>query len=82
MFLLFRDGMGAIGESLLVRLRDRRRFPKPWRIEETSTSFIVRDKDGEGLAYLYFADHKGRGVNLHTRCEAQSIAAKIAKMVQ
>ncbi len=71
----------SASESLLVRLRDSRRFSKPWRIEETLTSFIVRANDGEGLAYLYFEDHKGRGVNLHTRSEAQSIAAKIAKTV-
>jgi hypothetical protein len=64
---------------LLVRLRDRHRFSKPWRIEQTSNSYIVRDNDGEGLAYLYFEDDESRGVNLHRRSEAQRIAAKIAE---
>jgi hypothetical protein len=32
-----------------------RRFPPPWTIEEMNDAFfIVRDKNGQALAYVYF----------------------------
>ena len=31
-----------------------RRFPPPWSVEETDACFIVRDKNGQALAYVYF----------------------------
>ena len=51
--------MGGIGESLAVRLLDRSHFPRPWLVEKTQACFIVRDHDGQGLAYLYFEDELG-----------------------
>jgi hypothetical protein len=33
-----------------------RRFPSPWSIEERQESFIVKDANGQTLAYLYFED--------------------------
>jgi hypothetical protein len=76
------DGMGGIGESLLVRLLDRPRFPRPWSVEEVEACFIVRDADGQGLAYLYFEDEPaGQTVTkLHMRNEAQRIATNIANI--
>ena len=32
-----------------------RRFPPPWTVEETDACFIVRDANGQALAYSYFA---------------------------
>jgi hypothetical protein len=32
-----------------------RRFPPPWTVEETDACFIVRDANGQALAYAYFA---------------------------
>ena len=60
-----------------------RRFPPPWDIEEHSRScFIVRDNNGQALAYVYFETEPGRrtAANLLTRDEARRIAAKIAKL--
>ena len=31
-----------------------RRFPPPWSVEETDACFIVRDHNGQPLAYVYF----------------------------
>jgi hypothetical protein len=31
-----------------------RRFPPPWSVEETDACFIVRDHNGQALAYTYF----------------------------
>jgi hypothetical protein len=37
-----------------------RRFPPPWTAEETDACFIVRDHDGQALAYVYFEEEPGR----------------------
>jgi hypothetical protein len=31
-----------------------RRFPPPWSVEEQKACFVVRDHNGQKLAYLYF----------------------------
>jgi len=49
-----------------------RRFPPPWDIEEHNRScFIVRDNNGQALAYVYFETEPGRrtAANLLTRDE-------------
>jgi len=59
-----------------------RRFPAPWKIEETGACFIVRDHNGQALAYIYFEDEPGRrsAAKLLTRDEARRIATNIAKL--
>jgi hypothetical protein len=37
-----------------------RRFPPPWTIEELDACFVVTDKAGHKLAYVYFEDELGR----------------------
>jgi len=34
-------------------------FPPPWSAELTANCFIVRDADGQQLAYVYFEDEPG-----------------------
>ena len=60
----------------------QRRFPPPWTAEETDACFIIRDRNGQALAYVYFEDEPGRrsAANLLTRDEARRIAANIAKL--
>jgi hypothetical protein len=31
-----------------------RRFPPPWTVEEQEECFVVRDHNGQQLAYVYF----------------------------
>jgi hypothetical protein len=52
-----------------------RHFPPPWSVEEMEACFIVRDHDGQALAYVYFEDEPGRcaAANLLTRDEAHRI---------
>jgi hypothetical protein len=60
-----------------------RRFPPPWSlVEENAACFIVKDRDGKSLAYVYFEDEPGRRAAAHllTRDEARRIAANIAKL--
>jgi hypothetical protein len=37
-----------------------RRFPPPWTVEEIDACFIVRDHNGQALAYVYFEEEPGR----------------------
>ena len=59
-----------------------RRFPPPWSVEELDACFVVRDHNGQQLAYVYFEDEPGRrsAAKLLTRDEARRIAANIAKL--
>ena len=36
-----------------------RRFPPPWSVEELPACFVVRDHDGQQLAYVYFQYEPG-----------------------
>jgi hypothetical protein len=36
-----------------------RRFPLPWSVEELDACFVVRDHNGQQLAYVYFEDERG-----------------------
>jgi len=39
-----------------------RRFPPPWTVEESAACFIVRDANGQALAYVYFEEEPGRQI--------------------
>ena len=60
-----------------------RRFPTPWDIEDKNDAcFIVRNANGQALAYVYYENEPGRrtAAKLLTRDEARRIAANIAKL--
>ncbi len=61
---------------------EARRFPPPWSVEELDACFVVRDSDGQKLAYVYFEDEPGRrsAAKLLTRDEARRIAANVAEL--
>jgi hypothetical protein len=49
-------------------------------VEEQDACFVVRDHNGQALAYVYFEDEPGRraAAKLLSRDEARRIAANIA----
>jgi hypothetical protein len=53
-----------------------RRFPPPWTVEELEACFVVRDSNGQQLAYVYFEDEPGRrtAAKLLSKDEARRIA--------
>ena len=60
-----------------------RRFPPPWSVQDDlEACFIVRDHNGQALAYAYFEDEPGRrsAAKLLTKDEARRIASNIAKL--
>jgi hypothetical protein len=60
-----------------------RHFPPPWSVEELDSCFVVKDANGQALAYMYFEKEplrRFRRRELLTRDEAQRIAAVFAKL--
>jgi len=57
-----------------------RRFPPPWTVDEQDACFVVRDHDGQALAYVYFEEEQGRqsAAKLLTKDEARRIAENFA----
>ena len=77
------DGFAVSGRALVKIRMAARRFPPPWSIEELNNAcFVVRDANGQQLAYVYFEDEPGRrsAAKLLTKDEARRIAANIAKL--
>jgi hypothetical protein len=40
-----------------------RRFPPPWSVEELDSCFVVKDRGGQKLAFVYFEDEAGKRVS-------------------
>jgi hypothetical protein len=61
-----------------------RRFPSPWSSEEHSGYFVVRDHNGQELAYIYYENELRPAVSrkLLTKDEARRIAVNMAKLPQ
>ena len=61
-----------------------RRFPPPWHVEHRpgGESLIIRDANGQALAYVYFEDEpqRQRSMKRLSSDEARRIAANIAKL--
>jgi hypothetical protein len=59
-----------------------RRFSPPWSVEDLSACFVVKDCEGQSLAYVYYEEEAGRrsAAKLLTKDEARRIAANVAKL--
>ena len=59
-------------------MTSERRLPPPWTIEDNGAYFIVRDRNGQALAYTYYEVEPGRtAANLLMRDETRRIAAQL-----
>ena len=59
-----------------------RRFPAPWSAELQPNYYVVRDADGQQLAYIYYSNDPKRrsAAKLLTKDEARRIAANLARL--
>jgi hypothetical protein len=59
-----------------------RRFPPPWSAELQPNYYVVRDADGQQIAYIYYSNDPDRraAAKLLTKDEARRIASNIAKL--
>ena len=59
-----------------------RRFPPPWSAELQPNHYVVRDADGQQIAYLYYSNDPDRraAAKLLTKDQARRIAANIARL--
>jgi len=62
-----------------VKTHSARRFPPPWSVEEGDNYFVVRDRQGQQLAYVHFDNPRAAAKPL-TKHEARRIAANVAKL--
>jgi hypothetical protein len=56
-----------------------RRFPAPWRTDKTPGGYVVRDANGQALAYLY-SQAEARQAKVLTADEARRIAMNVARL--
>jgi hypothetical protein len=64
-------------------IQPERHFPEPWSVEQLDACFVVKDLNGQALAYMYFEKeslHRHRRSELLTLDEARRIAAIFAKL--
>jgi hypothetical protein len=59
-----------------------RRFPAPWRADKIAGGYVVRDANGQALAYLYSRDNATEALQakMLTPDEARRIALNIARL--
>ena len=54
----------------------------PWTVEELDACFVVKDSNGQRLAYVYYEEEPGRrsAAKLLSKDEARRITANVAKL--
>jgi hypothetical protein len=59
-----------------------RRFPPPWRADKISGGYVVRDANGQAIAYLYSRENEAeaRQAKVLTADEARRIAVNVARL--
>jgi len=60
-----------------------RRFPPPWTVEELDACFVVLDRNGQKLAYVYYENEPGRrsAAKLLTKDGARRIAVRLSDLL-
>jgi hypothetical protein len=61
-----------------------RRFPSPWHADKMPGGYVVRDANGQAIAYVYSRDNddEARQAKVLTKDEARRIAVNIARLAE
>jgi hypothetical protein len=64
--------------------RPPRRFPAPWHADRIPGGYVVRDANGQALAYIYSRDNEdeARQAKVLTKDEGRRIAINVARLPQ
>jgi hypothetical protein len=59
-----------------------RRFPAPWHADKMPGGYVVRDANGQALAYVYSRDSEAEVLQAKvlTKDETRRIAVNVAKL--
>jgi hypothetical protein len=57
-----------------------RRFPPPWRPDKMPGGYVVRDANGQAIAYVYGREAEAMQAKMLTNDEARRIAVNIARL--
>ena len=59
-----------------------RRFPPPWRADKIPGGYVVRDANGQSLAYIYSRESEAEALQAKvlTKDEARLVAVNIARL--
>jgi hypothetical protein len=57
-----------------------RRFPAPWRADKIAGGYVVRDANGQAIAYLRENEAEARQAKVLTADESRRIATNIARL--
>jgi hypothetical protein len=81
-YKLSRGSCLCVEHSLSLQCQPRAASRRPGPFEETNACFIVRDANGQALAYVYFEEEPGRpsGAEAPHPRRTRRIAANIAKL--
>ena len=72
-------GIKVRSERTMVNTR---RFPPPWSADKIPGGYVVRDANGQALAYIYSRDNEdeARQAKVLTKDEARRIAVNVARL--
>jgi hypothetical protein len=59
-----------------------RRFPAPWRADKIPGGYVIRDANGQALAYIYSRESEAEALQAKvlTKDEARRMAVNIARL--
>jgi hypothetical protein len=59
-----------------------RRFPAPWRADKIPGGYVIRDANGQALAFIYSRESEAEALQAKvlTKDEARRIAVNIARL--
>jgi hypothetical protein len=58
-----------------------RHFPPPWSVEELDSCFVVKDANGQALAYMYFEKEPLRRFRRRELLTRDALFAKLPELL-